>query len=77
MVNNNNGNGLWLNHTLFKLALTIILLAGGAWASWVTTTINKDHDALSEIRTDIARITQMLSDHMDKYHGDNPRTVSH
>lgn len=63
-MQNNNTNGVWLNHTLFKLALSIILLATGAWAKWVTTSIFE----INDIKTDIAIIRKDIDDLHKDFH---------
>jgi hypothetical protein len=67
---NNNSNGTWLNHTLFKTAVTIILLAAGAWGKWVTTAVTNNRDSMALIGERLARIEQKLDDH---FRSDNAR----
>ncbi len=63
MVSNSNPNSSWLNNTLFKTFIAIILMAVAAWGNWVTTAVTSYNKDLGKFAERLARIEQKLDDH--------------
>ena len=55
---NNSNNDSWLNHTIFKALLAIVLTGGAAWCAYINNKVNQ----IDEIKTDIAIIKVTLED---------------
>ena len=55
---NNSNNDSWLNHTIFKALLAVVLSAGAGWCAYVNSQINQ----IDSIKTDIAIIRITLQE---------------
>ena len=60
---NNNNDASWLNHTLFKYAIIVLIAAGSAWAAYVNSKLGEVND----LRVGQARIEQKLDDFIKEW----------